>query len=124
MTAALNIITWNKAYSIFPRETFIDYEMLLLVWPDDWIKSLLTRYEERGWRLKILGEEEAEATTYDLRSIADDHTWKMAFDTTDIRQAPLPDHTFETFTFVSSRMAEPRIAEHKSIYDLVSIGFQ
>jgi hypothetical protein len=58
-TALVNIITWNKAYAIFPEPTFLHHKTYLLTPLDDYYKPLLAKIEARGWpRHEILWEEQ------------------------------------------------------------------
>lgn len=56
MTAVVNFISWNKAYSIFPRATLLFHETVLLTKPGDYDEPQLSRnlakYRQRGWRLR------------------------------------------------------------------------
>ncbi|KIM40832.1 hypothetical protein M413DRAFT_40033, partial [Hebeloma cylindrosporum] len=48
-TCVMNIITHDKAYSVFPRATFEERRSLVHVKDTD--STALTKYEERGWQL-------------------------------------------------------------------------
>ncbi|THY05026.1 hypothetical protein D6D03_03334 [Aureobasidium pullulans] len=49
-TAHVNIITWNKAYCMFPNVTFIDRRMYFLHNPDEALGQILSKYSAHGWR--------------------------------------------------------------------------
>lgn len=51
-TAVTNFISWNKAYSIFPRATFLLYETIPLKPVDDAFGRLHAKYSQRGWRMR------------------------------------------------------------------------
>ena len=86
-TAVCNIITWNKAYALFPYETFIEHKTLLLKQTDSWTESLLLKYERRGWKVKMWDElTELEKWDNLKRSVGDQHTWQMDLDTRSLEQ--------------------------------------
>jgi len=47
MTAIVNFITWNKAYSIFPRHTFLQHKGYLLQPLNEYLSILLRKYASR-----------------------------------------------------------------------------
>lgn len=51
-TAVVNFISWNKAYSVFPRATFLFYETVPLKIVSDFYGRLHTKYSQRGWRMR------------------------------------------------------------------------
>ena len=55
-TAVFNFITWNAAYSIFPRSTFIHHETFPTKGMNEYFGGLHAKYKKRGWRMKIPSE--------------------------------------------------------------------
>lgn len=51
-TALVNIITWNAAYAIYPRATFLKHETFPLKPMDDYFGKLHAKYSQRGWRTR------------------------------------------------------------------------
>ncbi|RYP71509.1 hypothetical protein DL771_004764 [Monosporascus sp. 5C6A] len=51
-TAVVNFISWNKAYSIFPRATFLLHETIPLKPVSDFYGSRHAKWSKRGWRLR------------------------------------------------------------------------
>ncbi|RYP32147.1 hypothetical protein DL767_005383 [Monosporascus sp. MG133] len=51
-TAVINFISWNKAYSIFPRATFLLHETVPLKPVSDFYGSSHVKWSKRGWRLR------------------------------------------------------------------------
>jgi hypothetical protein len=52
MTAVVNFISCNKAFAIFPRQTFVQKRTYLLRDVDDHQSKLVKKYERRGWTTK------------------------------------------------------------------------
>ncbi|RYP36499.1 hypothetical protein DL768_010932 [Monosporascus sp. mg162] len=51
-TALINFISWNKAYSIFPRATFLLHETVPLKPVSDFYGSRHAEWSKLGWRLR------------------------------------------------------------------------
>ncbi|RYP78129.1 hypothetical protein DL770_006919 [Monosporascus sp. CRB-9-2] len=51
-TALINFISWNKAYSIFPRATFLLHETVPLAPVYEVVGSHHAKWSKRGWRLR------------------------------------------------------------------------
>ncbi|KPI41620.1 uncharacterized protein AB675_9044 [Cyphellophora attinorum] len=49
MTAVLNIISWNKAYCIFPYETMVQRKTFMLKECNEYFEGLLFKYSRRGF---------------------------------------------------------------------------
>jgi hypothetical protein len=52
-TALFNIITWNNAYSLFPRSTFLRHETFPMKVMNDYYGDLHAKYGRRGWRVQV-----------------------------------------------------------------------
>lgn len=114
-TAAANLITWNKAYCIFPDSTFIhktSYQLNFAV--DDINGAYLTKYRRRGWMTLQTQWKEYERSNSSVpssgrlsRHIGDSMTWKISLDTTGVAPSSIPDHVLEQSHF-SIRKREDR----------------
>ncbi|KAI1384906.1 uncharacterized protein F4822DRAFT_416656 [Hypoxylon trugodes] len=105
-TASLNFISWNKAYSIFPRSTFLDHETLPLK-PVDWQWTDLHRqYSGRGWRMRTEPIREdiqkSRKNPYGIwpdRRVGDKESWVLRLDTTSVEKPSRPDFVLELSGF-------------------------
>ncbi|OTA69596.1 hypothetical protein K449DRAFT_429059 [Hypoxylon sp. EC38] len=101
-TAVINFISWNKAYSLFPRATFLYRETMPLKPVNEHFGQLHTKYSERGWRMRT------QPITYDLfpgrkspfgnkanRRVGDEDTRKIKLDTTFVERPSKPDFVLE-----------------------------
>lgn len=71
-SAVMNIITWNRAYSLFPRTTFLRREMCVFRHVDSREEGQLAKYEGRGWKECNL---HPEGEILDARRVGDSRTW-------------------------------------------------
>ena len=97
-TTIVNIITWNKAYSLFP-ETIIGRQTYPLARRyEDYHPDVIKKYTNRGWEVivslpqkpKFINKTKSLCTT-GTRHIGDSYTWQISLDTTGIRPPPVPD---------------------------------
>ncbi|KAF1846390.1 uncharacterized protein K460DRAFT_356074 [Cucurbitaria berberidis CBS 394.84] len=112
-TATLSFITWNKAYSLFPRTTFVRKECYLLQKIEDGeagdsIRAHLTELSKNGIKTKAHhwdDEQEHEITR--IRRVGDKHTWVINLETTglEIVMSPVPDAAIEASTFKNPGVA-------------------
>lgn len=110
----VNFITWNKAYSIFPKKTFVEHKTIPLKKLDDQKRRCYAKYRERGFELqgKPRPLTKSEFVTrvgdyYSQRRVGDRDTWMIPLDTQDITPAT-PSHIFETNAFsISLRTPSP-----------------
>lgn len=89
----VNLITWSKAYSIFPLTTFIQHKgyMLKTIWDDEdndqdnQYSGCMQKYEQRGWTTKrTLNMGDQMASNHPIRNyrqVADRYTWVVPLDT-------------------------------------------
>lgn len=75
-SAVMNIITWNRAYSLFPRTTFFRREMCVFRLVDSREEGQLAKYERRGWKECNL---HPEGEIMDARRVGDSRTWVIRF---------------------------------------------
>jgi hypothetical protein len=115
-TAVLNIITWNKAYSIFPDATFLGRETFMLYPLNDNYRLRLSKYAERGWQNWVTSKEPQTTSTERQpfwtsltvpsrsslgghRRIADERTWIVEFDTEGVQPPSIPGSVLEHSCF-------------------------
>jgi len=118
----VNIITWDKAYALFPLPTFIHRKTYVLKPLNDYFGALLLKYSQQGWN--GLGTLWPEEVTYfhpfqAERSIGDKLTWTIAFDTQGVRCPSIPDSVIEYsfFSIAESLNPDPstRLTTHYDI---------
>jgi hypothetical protein len=88
MTAVLNIITWNKAYCVFARETLVQRKTFMLKPVDEYFEKLLRKYHERGFIHEQIIRAEDHSPTSGLqrvRRIGDEHTLVLKLPTDGVR---------------------------------------
>ncbi|KAI1263505.1 hypothetical protein F5Y18DRAFT_438187 [Xylariaceae sp. FL1019] len=115
----VNIITWNKAYSIFPRATFLKHRTIALRSLSQFSPgtgALHAKYSKRGWRMwthpvpfavaddlvggkKGCSDLEDECGPHRCRRIGDRDTWTLKLDTMGVRRPLLPDFVIECTNF-------------------------
>lgn len=98
-TISLNIISWNKAYAIFPKSSFISYRGFLAHALD---LNLKDEYSRHGWTVQDVqwAEDERRDKSFGLtRRVGDKHTWTIPFDTTKVSYSPIPDFVLEHAVF-------------------------
>lgn len=52
ITAIVNVISWDKAYAVFARDTFIDRKSYMLKPIDEYFERLMYKYTRLGWRME------------------------------------------------------------------------
>ncbi|KAK8206878.1 hypothetical protein M8818_004713 [Zalaria obscura] len=114
-TAHANIISWNKAYALFPKITFTDNKIVLARHLDDRLGSILARYSKRGWRSteRLANLSDVSQDLVFQRRIGDNSTWIIPFDTTHVRNPGLPDYVLEYSGFTLNAENHPRFASNK-----------
>ncbi|KAH9480060.1 hypothetical protein JR316_0006657 [Psilocybe cubensis] len=101
-TCVMNIITHEKAYSLYPRGTFDERRSLLnLPLKSERLQVATTKYSARGWKIvsKISTEEfenPRSAFSHGLRYIGDGKCWTLSI----LPKLNLPDSTIETNSWV------------------------
>ena len=107
-TAAVNFMSWNKAYSMYPFSTFVQYNSYKLV--DG-------RYRVAGdklfcFSLKVysfrtgsfqgliqLQEHQIKHPIRNYRRVGDEFTWTIPFDTKNVQWSEIPDQVLEYQSF-------------------------
>ena len=98
----VNIISWNKAISIFPLPSFIHHKTYLLQAINDSSVGPLTKYSNRGWRTQpVLWPEEATSShpIQATRRIGDKFSWTITFDTSNVQKSDVPDTVLDHLCF-------------------------
>lgn len=102
MTTVVNVITWNKAYAIFPLITFVRHKGYMLKPSHNYFATLQVKYAERGWRSQLVqwpAEAMSNSPIRSVRRVGDQYTWMIALDTNDIEQSKTPDLVIEYAAF-------------------------
>ncbi|KAL8763422.1 MAG: hypothetical protein Q9194_007353 [Teloschistes cf. exilis] len=97
-TLVVNVISWNKAYAIYPQSSFINHKAYLLQHMDDYNGRSVAKYDARGWRSQDvlwLEEETSHGCIVKPRRLNDKFTWAIPLDVTDITPAETPDFVLE-----------------------------
>jgi len=103
----VNVVTWNKAYSVYARPTLLRHETFLLQEMNDYYGGLFAKYSARGWRLKTdLGIDDKQ-TLKSLghqrgprcRQVGDEFTWTLPLDITGVRYSTTQDFVIENSFF-------------------------
>jgi len=80
----MNLITHDKAYSIFPRATFENRRSLMFVKDDDSTVKAREKYEERGWtfvkRFEIEQHDLFSGFGKGIRRLGDSKCWSISLD--------------------------------------------
>ena len=111
-TLVVNIISWNKAYAVFPQPSFLYHKTYLLMSMTDYFGKLLSKYGERGWTVQdnLWPEDEAShKSMLEPRRLGDKWTWIIPFDQTGVSRPDTPDSVleFSTFDLVKQEYEQP-----------------
>ncbi|KAK7887474.1 hypothetical protein LTR67_009894 [Exophiala xenobiotica] len=101
-TAVVNIVTWNKAYSLFPKETLLEKKTYMLKPMDDYFETLLRKYARRGWDLEEIVRREdhtPSSSIQPVRRLGDRFTWAVRLPMESLEQSKRPDFVLEHSTF-------------------------
>ncbi|KAF2247532.1 hypothetical protein BU26DRAFT_566501 [Trematosphaeria pertusa] len=111
-TAALNFLSWNRAYALFPSTTFIQKDVYLLLKLDDAMGEHLAQLAEHGLHTKSVhwNQREREGNAWcalfagnsdimtRLRRVGDKYTWTIDLDTNGV-VSETPAKVLEQTTF-------------------------
>ena len=117
-TAHVNIITWNKAYCMFPNVTFMDRRMFFLHNPDEAMGQILRKYSAHGWRTSDwVDYDQAKGCNKpgiqeNFRRIGDSSTWIIPLNTYKLRTPTCPDSVLESCTFQIFPESGPQESRH------------
>ena len=101
-TAEVNIISWNKAYSVFPLPTFILKTCYLLQSWDERTANSAQVLSRRGLNVQGVMWPEDNRRNHPIRRrrrIGDRFTWTIPFDTREVRTSKTPDYVLEYACF-------------------------
>ena len=124
-TVVVNIISWNKAYSVFPQPSFLYHKTYLLTPITDYFGKLLSKYGERGWAAQGILWPEDEASHKSMlepRRLGDKWTWIIPLDQAGIDDHDMPDSVleFSTFRLFKEEYDEPS----PGYYDMEATSFR
>ena len=91
------MISWNKAYAVFPQATFIDRRGIILQELNDNRVTYLQKYIRRGFSFHSVppGQAKSMPAIEQDRRVADCHSWIIQLDTVGIAGPSLPDWSLE-----------------------------
>ncbi|KAF1972375.1 hypothetical protein BU23DRAFT_644310 [Bimuria novae-zelandiae CBS 107.79] len=102
-TACVNLITWNKAYSVFPRQTLIHHKSYPLKPMDDGFGSALREYSKQGWTTRDMVWPELPENQVRIiggkRRVGDSSSLVISLDTSSVQSALTPDYVIEHAQF-------------------------
>ena len=101
-TAEVNIIGWNKAYSVFPLPTFIQHKSYMLQHCDEYTEESVRELCRSGWNVQGVMWPEEKRSNHPIRErrrIGDRYTWVIHFDTRKVEWSKTPDYVLEHACF-------------------------
>ena len=101
-TSLVNIISWNKAYSIFPLPTHLQHKTYLLTGINDDVGAVLSEQSQRGWDVQDVLWQDEELCRHPIQSqrfVGDEFTWSIPFDTDDMELSLTPDSVLQYSQF-------------------------
>lgn len=101
-TAVVNIISWEKAYSLFPVSTFVHYDSFLLRSRSQGNAALLAKYTARGWNNRGPLPRDYRGVNHPVREcrrIGDRWTWGLPLDVNGVVKADKQTEELEKVCF-------------------------
>ncbi|EXL93467.1 hypothetical protein NOF04DRAFT_13761 [Fusarium oxysporum II5] len=102
-TAIVNVITWNKAYCIFPHQTLIKHDVYPLRPLDDDFGSELSELSLHGWTTRdIIWPDHAKEKFQNfipVRRVGDSSSLVISLDTNSVVTQAVPDYVIEFSQF-------------------------
>lgn len=99
----MTFISWNKAYCLFPRTTFVDHQVVSLSPMDDKQIARVNELETLGFTVRDLlhidAQQWSDLPDSRFRFIGDKHTWRLNFDTSETTEPEYPDYGLEICGF-------------------------
>lgn len=98
----INVVSWSKAYALFPNSTFICRDGLVLKRPNEYFKNQLQKYKQRGWTVEESPPVEDKELRHEFartRRVGDRFSFIMPFDTNGIALPRVPDAVLEYASF-------------------------
>lgn len=105
-TLVVNVISWNKAYALFPQPSFLYHKTYLLKSINEYFGKLLMKYEKRGWKSQdtVWPEDKAShRSILESRRVGDRWTWIVPLNDTGVDRSETPDSVLEYSTFRLSK---------------------
>jgi len=107
---AVNFLTWNKAYAIFPQSTFIHRHGVAVRRQDEFFGRHVEKYKKRNYCISALHKSDQRRSKPEfaqIRRAGDNMTWTIAFGTTGLERPKTPDSVLEysAFGFVRNSTA-------------------
>ena len=105
-TGQLSFLSWNKAYALYPRHTFLEKETYLLQNIRDRLPNTLWRqnmqdFANSGIKAKGLHWDEDSDPIAGIRRVGDQSTWTIGLNVSNIKlnHRPIPDAILESTSF-------------------------
>lgn len=108
-TMEVNFLSWNKAYSLFPLPTFIQYKSYLLRQWDDVTRLAAQSDSRNGWKVQgVLWPEEKHRNQpiRERRRVGDHYAWIIPFDTRKVEWSKTPDYVLEHACFTMDQISD------------------
>ena len=118
-TIVMNVISWNKAYAVFPYSTFVRYDGLLLKDLNEYFTKQIEKYHHRGWSIEESPVEDDRLLRCELARtgrIGDRFTIVIPFDTKSMDPPRVPDTVLEHGTFHAERPTIAGVLQPHSIH--------
>ena len=101
-TVIINVISWGKAYALFPYSTFIRRDGVLLRKRNEYIMIQLQKYQQRGWTIEAsppVEDKELRREFARNKLVGDQSSFIMPFNTDGIAPPRVPDAILENIAF-------------------------
>ena len=108
-TTGVNFLSWNKAYSLFPLPTFIQYKSYPLQKWDEATRLAAKADFRRGWNVQgVLWPEEKHPNQpiRERRRVGDRYAWIIPFDTKQVKWSKTPDYVLEHACFMMDEISD------------------
>ena len=120
-TVVINFFSWQKAYSIFPRATFIDRRGYMLKDSKEAYATSIAKYSRRGWDFQgtIWSRKPDVSYLEGIRRGGDRHSWVIPFNDLKISHSPEADHNLAYAAFsVEKQSNEGHENDRTSYYEI------
>ena len=101
-TIIVNVMSWNKVYSVFPLSTPIQHKGYQLKPIDDHHAPLVNKYSRRGWDMQEIMWPEEKRINHPVRKyrrLGDRFTWTIPVDSKKVEWSKTPDYVLEYASF-------------------------
>ncbi|KAL8850110.1 MAG: hypothetical protein Q9221_004927 [Calogaya cf. arnoldii] len=112
-TVVVNIVTWNMAYSLHPRMTFIQRKGYMQKELNKFFSQQVAKYSARGWTIQttpLPNDHRDNRPIREHRRVGDPYSWEITLDVSKVEKSPVP-YTVLHYSSFSIRPAPrpPRI---------------